>query len=174
MAPEPEVHYCAKTLYVPNSKKPILVYRNVLPEPYSEETAKEFLEKNQWLKGGVWGAYTQQHFHPNTHECYGVLRGSSTLLLGVGPLDNEDSGTMITVNTGDAIILPAGVSHCSKDSQDGYRYIGVYPKGSPHWKSEYCQDKERCEMLNEEAEAVPIPQWDPVIGYNGPLSRLWS
>ncbi|KAI0006377.1 hypothetical protein F4779DRAFT_596625 [Xylariaceae sp. FL0662B] len=174
MAPEPQVHYCSKTLYVPNSKKPVLVYRQVLPEPHDEETAKELLERNKWLKGGAWGAYSKPHFHPNTHECYAVLKGSSTLLLGVGPLEDEDLGTLIHVDSGDVIILPAGVSHCSKESQEGYRYIGVYPKGSPHWRSEYCKDQEKCDVLNEEAESVAVPQWDPVRGYKGPLHQLWS
>lgn len=32
------------------------------------------------------------------------------------------------LKAGDVIILPAGVSHCSRDFQDDYRYIGVYPK----------------------------------------------
>lgn len=34
---------------------------------------------------------------------------------------------MIRVEAGDAIIFPAGVSHCSVDFED-YRYMGVYPE----------------------------------------------
>lgn len=59
-----------------------------------------------------------------------VFQGSSTLLVGAGPLDDENAGKTIFMKAGDAIVLPAGVSHCSKDFQDEYRYIGVYPEAS--------------------------------------------
>jgi len=94
---------------------------------------------------GTWGAISRHHFHPNTHECYGlyslglsgivgmlketagIFQGSSTLLLGAGPLDKEEDGQIIHVEKGDVIVLPAGTSHCSKDFKDDYRYVGVYP-----------------------------------------------
>ncbi|KAI1386434.1 uncharacterized protein F4822DRAFT_316371 [Hypoxylon trugodes] len=174
MAVNPETHYFEQTTLVPNSKLPVLIYRDVLPQPYSEEKTQAFLEKNQWLKGGTWGAVPRHHFHPNTHECYAVFQGSSTLLLGVGPNEDAGNGGEVFVKAGDVIILPAGVSHCSKDFQDGYRYVGVYPKGAPKWKSEYCRDGSRCQELREEAEHVEIPDWDPVRGRMGPLYELWS
>lgn len=58
----------------------------------------------------------------------GVFQGSSTLLLGVGPLEDETGGHEVTVSAGDVIILPSRVSHCSRDFRDDYRYVGVYPK----------------------------------------------
>lgn len=51
MATEPETYYLEPTQFVPNSKLPVLVYRNVLPQPYDEITTQVFLERNQWLKG---------------------------------------------------------------------------------------------------------------------------
>lgn len=57
-----------------------------------------------------------------------VFRGSSTLLLGVGTLEDAANGIEVVVRAGDAIIMPAGVSHCSRDFQGDYRYIGAYPK----------------------------------------------
>lgn len=57
-----------------------------------------------------------------------VIGGSSTLLLGVGPLEDEGGGHEVLMRTGDVIVTPAGVAHVSKDSHDGYRYVGVYPK----------------------------------------------
>ena len=54
-APEPETYYCAQTPFVPNSRLPTLVYRDVLPRPHDEETTREFLEGNQWMRGvRVW------------------------------------------------------------------------------------------------------------------------
>ncbi|KAF7563910.1 hypothetical protein G7046_g217 [Stylonectria norvegica] len=171
---EPEIYRFSKTAFVPNNRLPVLVYRDVLPQPHDENKAQEFIEANGWLKGGTWGAIPHHHFHPNTHECYAVFRGSSTLLLGVGPLEDESLGTEVVMKAGDVIILPAGVSHCSKDFEDDYRYIGVYPKGSQKWKNEFCRDQERCQPLKEEAEAVQVPEWDPIRGYKGPLYALWS
>lgn len=48
---QPEVYYCSQTPYVPNSRLPVLIYRDVLPKPYSEQTAAQSLEKNEWLHG---------------------------------------------------------------------------------------------------------------------------
>lgn len=59
-----------------------------------------------------------------------VFQGSSTLLLGVGPNEDAGKGHEVLMKAGDVIILPAGVSHCSRDFQDDYRYVGVYPKVS--------------------------------------------
>ncbi|KAL1972593.1 hypothetical protein VTN31DRAFT_7007 [Thermomyces dupontii] len=174
MATEPEIYYCGPTRFVPNSRLPILIYRNVLPQPITEETTGEFLEKNNWVKRGTWGAISRHHFHPNTHECYGVYQGSSTLLLGTGPLDKEEDGQTIYVEKGDVIVLPAGTAHCSKDFKDDYRYVGVYPDGSPKWRNEYGEDESRYDDLKTEAESVAIPEWDPVNGLHGPLWRLWS
>jgi uncharacterized protein YjlB len=56
-----------------------------------------------------------------------IIQGSSTLLLGVGPNEDERNGQEVIVNAGDVIILPAGVAHCSKHFQDEYRYVGAYP-----------------------------------------------
>ena len=64
----------------------------------------------------------------NTNFFSAVFQGSSTLLLGVGPVEDATNGQEVSVKAGDVIILPAGMSHCSKSFQDGYRYIGVYPK----------------------------------------------
>lgn len=37
-------------------------------------------------------------------------------------------GVEVDVRVGDVVVVPAGVSHKSLTAQDGYRYIGVYPK----------------------------------------------
>ncbi|KAI5459341.1 hypothetical protein BGZ63DRAFT_491549 [Mariannaea sp. PMI_226] len=171
---KPEVYRLTQTDFVPNSRLPVIVYRNVLPRPLDETSTTQFLEKNEWIKGGTWGAIQRHHFHPNTHECYGVFSGSSVLLLGVGPTEDESLGHQIQMEAGDVIVLPAGVSHCSKDFNNDYRYVGVYPKGSPRWKNEYGKVKDTCQMLREQAESISIPDHDPVLGQNGPLCELWS
>lgn len=155
---EPEIYHCKQTPFVPNSRLPVLVYRDVLPRPYDESTASVMLEKNQWLKGVCHRQYSvlsnrdralgeqshditsiptptnatvgdsPAHVHRLTKTA--VFQGASTLLLGVGPLEDASTGQQIRVEAGDVIILPAGVSHCSKDFENEYRYVGVYPEVS--------------------------------------------
>lgn len=57
--------------FAPNNSKPILVYRNALAQPVTEQSAKALLESHGWDHKGTWGHISQRHFHPNTHECYG-------------------------------------------------------------------------------------------------------
>ena len=70
-APEPEKYTLAPTAHCPNNTLPVLVYRDVLPKPLTEESASEFLQRFSWGKRGTWGTIVVKHYHPNTHECYG-------------------------------------------------------------------------------------------------------
>lgn len=134
------------TADAPNSRLPVLHYRNVLPSPLSEDSAIQFLMQNEWdhrvsrhwhgfsktiqltRPQGTWGHIDIRHFHPNSHECYGIFRGSSTLL--IGQID-AGQGAKIEVTAGDVVVLPAGTAHSSLESSSDYRYIGVYPAVSP-------------------------------------------
>lgn len=112
---EPETYFCAPTPHVPNSNLPVLVYRGVLDnapgqDSPSAQSTQEQIEKHGWRKGGVFKTYWRHHFHSVTHECYAVFKGSSTLLLGRGPQDDEamgeDGRILVHLQAGDAIILP--------------------------------------------------------------------
>lgn len=54
----------------------------------------------------------------------GVFQGESTILVGCG---SSEGGQEIDVSAGDVIVLPAGIGHCSTQSSNNYKYIGVYP-----------------------------------------------
>jgi uncharacterized protein YjlB len=146
MAITPERHIIPPNKFALNSALPVLIYRDALPLPLSEEKTTTFLESHEWEKRGVWGHIPVRHFHPNSHECYGmsldpvdvlrpgcsrcaagIFRGESTLLLGRGQSD-EHGGLEVDVHAGDVIVLPAGTAHCCLQSTQDYRYIGVYPK----------------------------------------------
>ncbi|PIB02897.1 hypothetical protein CB0940_12006 [Cercospora beticola] len=73
--PEPELYWTQPTQHCPNSKFPVLVYRNVLPEDLSIEAVEKALGRNQWRKGGVFKHYPTAHFHSNTHEAYAAVKG---------------------------------------------------------------------------------------------------
>ncbi|KAK9774308.1 putative Cupin type-2 domain-containing protein [Seiridium cardinale] len=150
------------TPYVPNNKHPAIVYRDVLPKSYSEESTTAFLEANKWEKKvkvahnhfhfgdqkqepsetnanippniqGFWPGTPTHHFHPNTHECYGVVSGTTTMLLGRGQLDPPASdqgaeyGRLVPLAPGDVVVIPAGTSHMNVEMTEDYRFVGVYP-----------------------------------------------
>ncbi|KAF4452710.1 cupin domain-containing protein [Fusarium austroafricanum] len=181
MAKNPEQYLIRQTAHCPNSLFPVLVYRSVLPVPAEEASATEFLERHGWEKKGIWGTITVKHFHPNVHECYGVIQGESELIFGAGGADVPELGTKVPVKTGDVIVVPAGVAHAStheddksKDESDCYRYIGVYPIGSPQYRFDLGIERlEQKEELVVESRKVSIPQ-DPISGHQGPLVRIWN
>lgn len=106
MSSPPETYYITSpTPHVPNSPLPVLIYRSGLPESPDADTTRSSIERNDWLQGGIFKAYTAHHFHSVTHECYAVFKGSSKLLLGSGPLD-EEGGTEVELSVGDVIVLP--------------------------------------------------------------------
>jgi uncharacterized protein YjlB len=71
--------------------------------------------------------------------------------------------------------MQAGVSHCSLDSEGEYEYVGLYPMGSPHWDNNFCKaDREETEEKASIAKDVPIPEFDPIYGREGPLVQIWS
>ncbi|KAF2813066.1 uncharacterized protein BDZ99DRAFT_381699 [Mytilinidion resinicola] len=172
----PEVYRLSPTPHVPNSVLPVLLYRSVLPPNPTADSTRRALEKNLWMQGGVFKTYTAHHFHSVTHECYAVFKGSSRLLLGRGPLDDPEGGKqlMFQVSVGDIIVLPAGVSHCSLHSEGEYEYVGLYPQGSPHWDNNFCKKPEETAQKAENARAVPVPEYDPIHGKDGPLVYLWQ
>ncbi|KAI9810616.1 MAG: hypothetical protein M1827_006178 [Pycnora praestabilis] len=188
----PEEYYFDPTPFVPNSPFPVLIYRSALPTNPTAQMTRECLEANQWIQGGVFKTYRAHHFHSVTHECYAVFRGSSKVLLGRGPLDSLEGGAEVDLRVGDAIVLPvseprlpslrhqsnaemqAGVAHCSLSSEGDYEYVGLYPKGSPHWDNNFCKaGGEETQEKASIARSVPIPEEDPVFGAGGPLVDIW-
>ncbi|KAH6962835.1 hypothetical protein DER45DRAFT_551930 [Fusarium avenaceum] len=163
-----ECYLLPPTEDAPNSRLPILVYRNVLPYPRTEETATEFLTTHRWEKRGTWGHIGIRHFHPNSHECYGIFQGSSTLLLGK---IQAGEGMKVPVKAGDVVLLPAGTAHSSTQSSLDYKYIGVYPQDCPRWRNE--TGKRPSKEFIPVIQKVDLPEDDPVYGKDGPVTLLW-
>jgi uncharacterized protein YjlB len=80
----------------------------------------------------------------------------------------------VTLRVGDAIVLPAGVAHCCLESEEGYEYIGLYPRVSQHWDNSFCRaDLGETGEKAANARAVPVPECDPITGKDGDLVRIW-
>ncbi|KAF7190425.1 hypothetical protein HII31_08139 [Pseudocercospora fuligena] len=173
--PQPELYWTKPNTHCPNSTLPVLVYRNVLPSDHSVESTTKAFESNNWIKGGVFKHYPTAHYHSNTHECYAAIRGQTKCLYGVGPLDDENDGVAFEMKAGDIAVHAAGVAHRNVESSGNYEYVGLYPKGAPHWDNNFCKgDLKETEMKAGAAKGVEIPDYDPVYGFDGPLPRIWK
>lgn len=163
---EPRAELLKDTGEFPNSKFPALIYKAVFPPGSDLASAFEALfERHGWP--GAWrnGLYRTHHYHSTAHEALGIYRGHVKVRLG-GP-----SGPVITLETGDVAILPAGVAHKNEGQSDDFAVVGAYPAGtSPDMN--YGKASERPESDRNIAR-VARPGQDPVTGKDGALPRLW-
>lgn len=115
---QPETFLVPPTAHSPNSKLPVIVYRNALRDK-TVDTALQTIETSEWPQGGHWKIAGEPvaatpHYHSITHEAYTVLNGSGTYLLGKSPLDPDvdgngnQVGVRFTANAGDVFVFPVG------------------------------------------------------------------
>ncbi|KAJ5726755.1 uncharacterized protein N7483_008112 [Penicillium malachiteum] len=190
---KPEILYVPPTAHSPNSKLPVVVYRNALTDP-TPDGVLQAVEESEWKKGGHWKIAKESlaatpHYHSTTHEAYTVLHGAATYLLGKSPLDpgtdsNGDStGVRFTARAGDVFVFPAGVTHFVTDVEDEYEFIGFYSLSSQNdqnslkepYNMEYATDS--IEITNQKrgkCELVPVPAHDPIYGEEGPMIKIWK
>ena len=158
----PEQHWSKPKGTLPNSRFPLLVYRNGVPGGGVEAVLERF-RANGWLNNWRYpGVYTYRHFHSTTHECLGVAEGW---------MDVEvfgDGGPTLRVSAGDVIVMPAGVSHSMVGQSDDIMMVGGYPDGRD-WDN--MQQDSLSEDLRRAAVKrimmLPIPRLDPVT--SGPM-----
>lgn len=154
-----ETHQHGAKGRVPNSRFPLLIHRDAVPGGGDDAIIARFRE-NGWLNNWKYpGIYTYAHFHSTTHECLGCASGwMEIVIFGKG-------GTRVRLDTGDVVVMPAGVSHEMVANSDDNLMVGGYPDGRD-W------DNIQEEFLTEEdfrAAAkrimmLPIPGRDPVTG----------
>lgn len=151
----------------PNSDLPLVIYTAALePDTVDAPAFERCFYAHDWR--GSWrdGIYSMHHYHSTSHEVLGVYRGWADVQLG-GP-----DGTTRRVNPGDVVIIPAGVAHKLIDSSADFRVVGAYPRGrKPDLL--YGNEGERPEADHNIAR-LPIPDFDPVYGPDGPLRSLWE
>jgi uncharacterized protein YjlB len=164
---DPEVLFFKDDGIVPNSKFPLLLYKNVFSA--RRENGAAWLESkflsNNWSNSWRNGIFTFQHYHSIAHEALGIYSGQALVLLG------GDKGMKVTVNAGDIIVIPAGVGHKNLDDED-LGVVGAYPKGMP-------VDIMRCEpgerpKVDQNIAAVPFPETDPFFGKTAGLLKEWK
>ena len=164
--PVTELFHLAPDGAIPNSTKPVLVYRAACPQ--HGDAGARWLEKrfaeNGWTDAWRASVYPFHHFHSNTHEVLGAFAGEALLQLG------GKHGPEVNLRAGDVMVIPAGVAHRKLQEADGFQVVGAYPEGRE-------PDMQRgLESARESAVSaindVPMPEADPVFGTEG-LRALW-
>lgn len=150
-----------------NAELPLLIYQGAVRLPAADPASvyETLLDQNGW--GGTWrnGIFSYHHYHSTAHEVLGVYRGQATVQLG------GDEGIVLEIETGDVIIIPAGVAHKNLGSSRDFGVVGGYPAGQ-RWDMNYGQAGER-PQADENIARVPLPEQDPIYGADGPLVEQW-
>lgn len=151
---------------IPNSRLPLLVYGQAVPQDNTgASTFENLFAGNGW--GRCWrnGIYSFRHYHSTAHEVLGVAAGSARVEFG-GP-----GGQALDVTAGDAVLIPAGVSHCNLGASADLLVVGAYPDDSA--TEDLCRDTQadRTQALVQLLR-VRKPPRDPVVG-DGGLLTIW-
>lgn len=163
----PEKYYFEDDGKIPNSKFPLLLYKNAFSERGNNGAnwLEKHLAKNNWTNSWRNGVFTYHHYHSISHEVLGIYEGSALLKLG------GEAGKEMKVEAGDIIIIPAGVGHKKLSSSADFAVVGAYPDGKSYdvLKGEAGERPK----ADQNIAAVPIPKLDPYLGQNGGLSEIW-
>ncbi|MGM0530947.1 MAG: hypothetical protein ACQER7_06305 [Bacteroidota bacterium] len=149
-----------------NDRFPVIIYE---PDDLDLSGAKDFeklFQRNNWKNSWRNGIFGMHHYHSITHEVLGIYQGEAKVQLG-GP-----NGQTFTLKKGQAVVLPAGVSHKNLGSSADFACVGAYPGGSD-WDMNYGKPEELDQALDNIAQ-VGIPDQDPLYGADGPLFEHWE
>jgi uncharacterized protein YjlB len=151
----------------PNSALPLLIYKNVFSEEKADaDYIQQHFESHNWKNAWKNGVYDYLHYHSNTHEAMGVYSGYATIGFG------GEEGENITIEEGDAIVIPAGVGHKLIASSEDFGVVGAYPDGKDY--DIIKSNPEKYEKGAENIRQVEIPDEDPVYGKMEGLVSLWK
>lgn len=151
----------------PNSRLPVLLYRNIALKSADKASAFEALfSANHWLAQWRAQVFDYHHYHSTAHEVLGVISGRARLKLGGA------RGAEQTVEAGDVLILPAGTGHCSLDQSSDFLVVGAYPKGQEKYDIQRPDPTTHNQCVARIAK-VSLPLADPVSGGEGVLMSAW-
>jgi uncharacterized protein YjlB len=153
---------------IPNSRLPLLIYQGALdlPKDDSASAIEALLHQHQW--GNDWrnGIFTYHHYHSTAHEVLFVFSGSCKVQAG------GEGGLIANINTGDVIIIPAGVGHKNVGQSSDFKVVGAYPP-QQNVDMNYGKAGER-PRVDENIARLALPTTDPVFGKTGPLLDHWQ
>jgi uncharacterized protein YjlB len=161
ISPQPETLQLQPDGAIPNSRLPVLIYRDLEAARHAAGAESAFAEHG-WR--GAWrnGIFSFHHFHSTAHEVLAIVGGNVRVRLG-GP-----AGRSLEVRRGDVLVLPAGTAHRNEADSGDLLVVGAYPNGMS-WDVRRGDPGEYDEVIANIA-AVPLPDTDPV---GGALTELW-
>lgn len=155
---------------IPNSSlqsKPLIIYHSVFtpaeasPDQIESHLLKIGVVAPQWR----YTMYNTSHFHSTTHEVLCVTAGRARLCFGG---EHNPGRVEPIVKRGDALVVPAGVSHRLLEDMDGdhFSMVGSYPNGKD-WDMCYGNQDEKLKI-----DSIKDLSWfdkDPIYGEQGPV-----
>jgi len=147
-----------------NGKFPLLIYKHGITA--DETLIRDILESNRWVNSWKDSIFDYHHYHSTTHEVLIVLQGTASIQFG-GP-----QGPVQSVEPGDVIIIPAGVAHKLDVADKNFQVVGAYPEGMKY-DIKYGKTGER-PQADENINSLPVPEFDPLYGLEGPLGKNWQ
>lgn len=152
----------------PNSILPVLLYRQAFKTEIGDRASaiEKCFAENDWSNSWRNGVYSFAHYHSTSHEVLGVYHGSAKLRLG------GEHGQTVEVRSGDVILIPAGVAHQNIGASPDFGVVGAYPDGR-QWDLLRGLPGERPKS-DRTIAALPIPDYDPIYGAEGPLRQIWK
>jgi uncharacterized protein YjlB len=161
----PEVLYLKDDGKIPNSKLPLLLYRNVFSDKPTASKLRKHFATNNWTNSWDNGVYPFHHYHSTSHEVLGIYAGSALLHLG------GERGEKVEVKAGDVIIIPAGVGHKNLGASSDFGVVGAYPDGRD-WDLLKGEEGER-PKADKNIAALPVPDTDPFLGKGRGAHAIW-
>lgn len=165
---EVQTHLLGDDGTIPNSVLPLLVYPEIVDVSAGDaaEAFEHLFHGNGWDRSWRNGILAYRHYHSTAHEVLGIARGAAKVEFG-GP-----RGVELDVTAGDAVLIPAGVSHFNLGASSDLLVIGAYPPGPDY---NLCRDSPaEYEAAVAEVARVPRPATDPVGGSGGGLHSHWN
>jgi uncharacterized protein YjlB len=148
-----------------NADLPLVLYHQALLGSGTGDFETLFL-RNGWRNTWRNGIFPYHHYHSTAHEVLGISTGWVRAQFG-GP-----GGPEVTLQSGDAVVIPAGVAHKNLEHAEDYLVIGAYPSGEI-WDLHTGIEGER-PRADEHIRTVALPETDPIGGDDGPLFGEWN
>ena len=142
----------------------LMIYRSAFTNPSASHIESHFSSIGVVTPQWRYTMYSTSHFHSTSHEVLGIASGRAKLCFG-----HEDNPKRVeeTLQQGDVIIMPAGVSHRLLEDLDGrFEMVGSYPVG---YSWDMCYGKKGEESRIEKIKDLPWFTRDPVYGDEGPV-----
>ncbi|QKX62314.1 uncharacterized protein TRUGW13939_09473 [Talaromyces rugulosus] len=148
--------------------KPLLIYHSAFTASPSQ-LSTHLKEINVVVPHWQYTMYSQSHFHSTSHEVLGIVSGRARLCFGgeANPARVEP-----VVQSGDLIVVPAGVSHRLLEDLDGhFGLLGSYPAGKD-WDMCYGVESEDDDQITKDISQQAWFDRDPLYGDDGPAIHV--